>query len=229
MKECYIDGLTYYVLKLILKTDVQESAEALAYQIEKLGVKSAVCQADLKNQEDLEKLFKTLDKSFPPLKYFVNNATAVNSRKSFEELTLDEIRAVFEVNFFGASLCLKEAIKRMKINKQGSIVNISSQVACFGGNKLTAYASSKGAINSLTIALAKELGCFNIRVNAISPGVIATHQHTDKSTEWIEQVKRQIPLERLGTPDEIARVVLWLLSDESSYLTGTIIPVTGGR
>ncbi len=204
-------------------------AENLALEVEKLGVDALVCQADLSKKSDLENLFKLIDQNLPPLGYFVNNAAATGPRKSFEDLEAKEIEDVFATNFFGATYCLQQAIKRMKAGKQGSIVNISSQVATFGGNQLSAYAASKGAMNSLTVALAKELGKFNIRINAVSPGVIQTTQHADKSTEWIDQIQKQIPLGRLGKPEEIANVILWLLSEEASFMNGAIVPVTGGR
>jgi len=205
------------------------SAESLVHEIEELGAKAIICQANLSDYSALENLFQSIDSNLPPLTYFVNNAAATGPRKLFENLTNAELFDVFSVNFFGASYCLQQAIKRMKLNKKGSIVNVTSQVALFGGTQLSSYAASKGAMNSLTVALARELGEFNIRINAISPGVILTDQHMDKSQEWITQIEKQISLKRLGKPEEIAEAILWLLSDHASYITGAVIPVTGGR
>ena len=146
-----------------------------------------------------------------------------------EEIEFDFLRSVYNVSVFGNFICCREAVKRMKKNRNGCIVNITSQAAIFGGTRMTHYSSSKASINAFTIGLAREVAEFDIRVNAVSPGVIDTDANANASKERKGYLKNSVPLGRFGNSEEVAETVEWLLSDHSSYITGTVIPVAGGR
>lgn len=166
-----------------------------------------------------------------PLVGLVNNAAIHSERVFFLQKNKQDWEDLFQVNVFGVVELCKAAFKRMALSEGGaggSIVNLSSQVATFGGNHLLAYATSKGAINALTISLAKEVGSEGIRVNAVSPGLIETEGNITPS-EQLESKIGQIPLGRLGTPRDVGELIAWLISPLSSFISGTIIPVHGGR
>lgn len=160
----------------------------------------------------------------------VNNAAISGERKMINDYSIEEIEKTFAINLFGSIEFIKKSLPYMFDSEVGaSIVNISSQAALYGGNNLSVYAATKGALNSLTIALSKELGGNKIRVNAISPGIIATDQNKALTELQKQGLFRQIPLGRLGEADDVASLVTWLISDESSYISGAIIPVHGAR
>jgi NAD(P)-dependent dehydrogenase (short-subunit alcohol dehydrogenase family) len=132
-------------------------------------------------------------------------------------------------NVYGPFLCAREAIKHMKQAGHGCIVNVSSEAAEFGGHRLSHYAASKAAINAFTVGFAREAAQYNVRVNAVSPGIIDTDANKSVSQERAKHLKKSLPMGRMGTPVEVAETILWLLSDKASYITGSIVSVAGGR
>ena len=182
--------------------------------------------------DNVEEKFQQIDSLLSsPLIGLVNSAAIDGGRGEFTKKTRADWVHIFEINVFGLMELSREAYKRMAISrggKGGSIVNLSSQVAIFGSSQLLAYSASKGAVNSLTLALAKEIGHENIRVNAVSPGLV--DKNPDHLIDELHKSRiNQIPLGRLGAPSDVSDVVAWLISENSSFVNGAIIPVHGGR
>lgn len=203
-----------------------EAAQLLEEQIKSDGGKAISIKADISLEQDVLKLFEQVDKLEGILFGLINNAGVLAEQSSLMNMTAERIRKTFETNVFGTFLCCREAIKRMK--NGGSIVNISSGASKSGGpNEYLDYASTKGAIDTFTIGLAKEVAEQNIRVNAVRPGFIETDIH--KIPNRLETVKSIIPMKRVGQPIEIAKAIVWLMSDNSSYTTGAIIDIAGGK
>jgi NAD(P)-dependent dehydrogenase (short-subunit alcohol dehydrogenase family) len=211
------------------------AAERVAADVRAAGGRALPLRTDLAQPEDVARLFAELDDGFGRLDAFVNNA-GVTGRSGRLDLTSPEtIRDCIDINVTGAILAAREAVRRMSPRHGGSggaIVNISSVAAVLGSpGEYVWYAASKGAIDALTIGLARELATEGIRVNAVQPGLIDTDIH-EKSTGDAERVARLtpvIPMQRIGRPEEIAEAVLHLLSDAASYTTGAILKVSGGR
>jgi NAD(P)-dependent dehydrogenase (short-subunit alcohol dehydrogenase family) len=206
----------------------QAKAEALAQEVGAVAV-----QADVAHEADIVRLFETAE-ALGPLRAFVNNAAMLQPQARLESMDVARITHTFVVNTIGAILCAREAVRRMSTRlggQGGAIVNVSSAAARIGSpNEYVDYAASKGAIDTLTIGLAKEVATDGIRVNAIRPGLIYTEMHGDGGEPArVDRLKSGVPMARGGTAEEVANAVLWLLSDESSYVTGTILDVTGGR
>lgn len=183
----------------------------------------------MQSEKDILHLFKTVDKKLGPVSALVNNAGTSESVGLVENINLEKLQKTFAVNVYATFLCCREAILRMKENSGGSIVNISSEAAKFGGNQLTHYAASKAAINTLTIGLAREVAAYKIRVNAVSPGVIDTDAHKNISSERLEYLQKTLPLGRMGSVTEVAQTVVWLLSEQASYISGSILSIAGAR
>lgn len=211
----------------------QNSANKIVEQINNEGGKAVAIQANISIEKSIVNLFKEIDKIDGILVGLINNAGILGKQSTLAEMAPNRIIETFNTNVIGTFLCSKEAIKRMsmKYNEQGQgggIVNISSGASKSGSpNEYVDYASTKGAIDTLTIGLAKELASDGIRVNAIRPGFIETEMH--KMPNRLESVKEIIPMKRVGQPSEIADVVSWLLSNNSTYTTGAIIDVSGGK
>ncbi len=144
-------------------------------------------------------------------------------------MTWEALADVFHTNVFGVFTACREALKRMKLSGGGGIVNVSSEAARFGGNKMSHYAASKAAINTMTIALAREAAPYGVRANVVSPGVIDTDMHKGATPERLAALRSSIPLGRMGTPEEVASTIAWLLSDGSSYVSGATLSTTGAR
>ena len=209
-----------------------KNANQVVREINFKGGKAIAVQADISSAKEVERLFKTTEIELGALSALVNNAGISGPRSKLIDLNISEIKHIFEVNLLGYFYCAKEAIKRMSRSsggQGGAIVNISSQAAKFGGNGLTPYAASKAAINNFTLSLSREVALEGIRVNAVSPGIIETDQHDFSDELVFENIKKEIPIGRLGTPQEVANAILWLLSDKAAYVTGALLPVTGGR
>ena len=209
-----------------------EEANQIVEEINSKGGEAIAVQADISSIKEVESLFRTAEIELGTLSALVNNAGISGPRSKLIDLDPAEMKHIFEVNLLGYFYCAKEAVKRMSSScrgQGGAIVNISSQAANFGGSNLTAYAASKAAINSFTLALSKEVALEGIRINAVSPGIIETDQHDFSDELVFKNIKKEIPIGRLGTPQEVAFAVLWLLSDKAAYVTGTILPVAGGR
>jgi NAD(P)-dependent dehydrogenase (short-subunit alcohol dehydrogenase family) len=199
-----------------------------------LRTKVVAIQADTSIEADVVRLFKTVDAELGQVTALVNNAGIVLRQSRVENMDAARIQRMMAVNVLGPLLCTREAIKRMSTRhggKGGAIVNVSSGASRLGSpGEYVDYAASKGAVDSMTIGLAKELAGEGIRVNAVRPGFINTEIHASGGEpNRIERVKDGIPMKRGGEPEEVARAILWLLSDESSYSTGAILDATGGR
>lgn len=204
------------------------AAQSVEEHIRNNGGKVISIKADISVEEDVLKLFEQIDHMEGRLFGLVNNAGVLADPSSLMNMTAERIRNTFETNVFGTFLCCREAIKRMKNGGGGSLINISSAASKTGGpNEYLDYASTKGAIDTFTIGLAKEVAEQNIRVNAIRPGFIETDIH--KIPNKLETVKSMIPMKRVGQPIEIAKAVAWLMSDDSNYTTGAIIDIAGGK
>lgn len=183
-------------------------------------------QCDSRNKDDLEAFFKEAQDWGLPLVGLVNNAGISGTRQPFDQVSSEDIENIFKTNVFGSFYACQIAFEAL--TEGACIVNISSLVAVAGGYRLAAYAASKAAINTLTLSLSKEFANRKVRVNAISPAIIETDKNVFDEDKKMNAVQN-IPLGRLGTPEDVAKAVLWLLSDESSYVTGVVLPVTGGK
>lgn len=212
----------------------KEAAEAVAADVRKVGRKACVVQADVGKPEEIARLFKTVDAELGRLDVFFNNAGIVEKASRFVEIMPDRLQRILSVNAFGPFVAAQEAARRMSTRlggRGGVIVNMSSMAARLGGSgEATDYAFAKGAIDTLTIGLAKELAPEGIRVNAVRPGLIDTDIQKDFGVgDRIGLNKGLVPLQRGGTAEEVAEAVLWLCSDQSSYCTGLLLDVSGGR
>lgn len=211
----------------------REQAEAVVQKIIALGRRALCVQADVGIETDIVNLFAQLDNHFGRLDVLVNNA-AILRQKLFRDIQVTELEKIFAVNVIGSFICAREAIKRMSKNNGGdggSIVNISSIAARFGSPfEYIDYAASKGAIDTFTMGLAKEVVTEGIRVNCVRPGIINTDLHAKGGeADRIARIAPTIPMQRAGEVDEIAKTILWLASDEASYITGSLVDVSGGR
>jgi NAD(P)-dependent dehydrogenase (short-subunit alcohol dehydrogenase family) len=208
----------------------EHSARQLADQI---GKKAVAVKGDVSVEADVLGMFTAAEK-LGPLTVLVNNAGIVDRSSRVEHLTAERIQRMLAINVTGSFLCAREAVKRMSTKhggKGGAIVNVSSMAAKFGGaGDYVDYAASKGAIDTLTIGLAKEVGAEGIRVNAVRPGVIRTEIHaTSGDPGRVERIGATAALQRGGDAEEVARAILWLASAEASYITGALLDVSGGR
>ncbi|MFT6658885.1 SDR family oxidoreductase [Maritalea sp.] len=211
----------------------QASADAVVAACQAEGVRACAFQADVANITDVQKLFAFCDAQLGAANILINNAGIVGEASKLVDLQPEVLERVFAVNLFGAIYCCQEAIKRMAKSFGGSggcIVNISSMAAKFGSpNEYIHYAASKGALDSMTIGLAKEVGPEGIRVNAIHSGTADTDIHQRTGNPGRPAMVASInPLGRVARPEEIAEAALWLALDKSSYTNGAIMPVTGG-
>jgi NAD(P)-dependent dehydrogenase (short-subunit alcohol dehydrogenase family) len=212
----------------------RDAAEALAQEIAGGGGRALAVRADIAQESDVQPLFRECDRALGPLTALVNNAGIVDRQVRVDEMDAARLQRMFAINVVGAFLCAREAIRRMSTQhggNGGAIVNVSSAAARLGSpGEYVDYAASKGAIDTMTLGLAKELAADGIRVNAVRPGFVHTDIHASGGQpNRIERLRDGIPMKRGGRPEEVARAVLWLLSDEASYATGAILDVTGGR
>ena len=207
------------------------AAEAL---VGELDGKAIAVAADVAEEADVVRLFETVDRSLGPVTALVNNAGIVDLGTRVEAITPARLQRMFAVNVFGSFLCAREAVKRMSRRhggKGGVIVNVSSIAAKLGGaGEYVDYAAAKGAIDTFTVGLAKEVGAEGIRVNAVRPGIIRTEIHLSSGDPArVERIGAVAPLGRPGEAEEVARVIVWLASEESSYMSGALVDVSGGR
>lgn len=212
----------------------EKAASRLVEGIREEGGEAIAVQADVARQDEVKNLFAQVDSHFGRVDVLVNNAGVVGGICAAADVAATDLEKVFATNVFSLFYCSAEAVRRMARSHGGPggvIVNISSAAARHGGMPREAhYAATKGATDSYTIALAKELGGDGIRVNAIRPGVIETSIHdAHGGAETIRKVAPTIPLGRAGQPEEVAAAVLWLASDAASYIHGAIVDVSGGR
>ncbi len=212
----------------------RETADALVQDIRNDGGSAIAVPGDVSVEKDVLHLFGSCDRSLGPLTALVNNAGIVATKARVDAIGAERLQRMMAVNVVGAFLCAREAIKRMSMKhggKGGVIVNVSSGAARLGSpGEWVDYAASKGAIDTMTIGLSKELADDGIRVNCVRPGFVNTGIHAGAGEpNRIERLRDGIPMKRGGEPEEVARAILWLLSDEASYSTGAILDVTGGR
>jgi NAD(P)-dependent dehydrogenase (short-subunit alcohol dehydrogenase family) len=210
------------------------SAEALKAEIEKGKGKAIAVRGDVSIEPDVLNIFQQTDRALGRVTVLVNNAGIVDRGMRVELMTAARLARMFAINVTGSFLCAREAVKRMSKKHGGpggAIVNVSSIASKLGGSgEYVDYAASKGAIDTFTIGLAKELGADGIRVNAVRPGIIRTEIHNvSGDPARVERIGNTAPLGRPGEPEEIARAILWLASEEASYTTGAILDVAGGR
>jgi NAD(P)-dependent dehydrogenase (short-subunit alcohol dehydrogenase family) len=222
----------YAVCVNYLKNEAR--ADAVVAEIRAGGGRAIMVQADTAIEDEVVKLFERVDLELGPVTALVNNAGITGRAGRLDSFDAAAIRRVLEVNVNGAIYCSQQAVKRMSTRNGGAggaIVNVSSLAANLGGaNQWIPYAAAKGAVNSFTVGLAKEVAAEGIRVNAISPGLIATEIHAEAGLgDRLQTVIPMVPMGRLGTAEECAEAILWLLSGEAAYMIGGILTLSGGR
>ncbi|NBV06461.1 MAG: SDR family oxidoreductase [Proteobacteria bacterium] len=207
----------------------QKQAAEIVAKAKSFGVSAIEVQANLGDEQEIIKMFKKIDAELGAVTALVNNGGISGGKKSIEEIDFKYLQEVYSINVFGTFICCREAINRMKKNGGGAIVNVSSLAAKTAGFQMSAYSSSKAAINNFTIGLSREAAELNIRINAVALGVIDTDTHVGISQERLIHLNNSVPLKRMGTSSEAAEAIFWLLSEKSSYVTGSILEVTGGK
>jgi len=212
----------------------REAAEQVVGEIERTGGRAMAVRADVSQETDVLDMFEAVDRDLGPIAALVNNAGILARQMCLVDMEVDRLERVFATNIVGTLLCAREAVRRMSIGRGGAggaIVNVSSAAARLGGPfEYVDYAASKGAVDSFTIGLAAEVAGDGIRVNAVRPGVIHTDIHASGGEPGrVERVAARVPMKRGGTAEEVAQAILWLLSDDASYCTGSLLDVAGGR
>ena len=212
----------------------EASAATLVKAIEAKGGAAFAIKGDVGSEADVLAMFAAIDSRFGRLDALVNNAGVVDRKARVDEMSLARLERMMRINVIGSLLCAREAVKRMSTKhggKGGAIVNVSSVAAVLGGpGEYVDYAASKGAIDTFTVGLSREVATEGIRVNAVRPGIIDTEIHASGGQpDRIAAMRDFVPMKREGTADEIARTILWLLSNEASYITGALLNASGGR
>lgn len=210
------------------------AADEVVRQIRASGGNAMAVQADVADEAQVLAMFNKIDAKLGRLSALVNNAGVVDVAARVDEMSVARVKRMFDINVLGSFLCAREAILRMSTRHGGTggnIVNVSSIAARLGGSgQYVDYASSKGAMDTFTVGLAKEVALEGIRVNAVRPGIIETEIHASGGQpDRASQMAPLVPMQRAGTALEVAQSIVWLLSDDSSYCTGTLLDVTGGR
>ena len=210
------------------------AADEVVRRIEAGGGRALAIQGDVADEAAVLELFAAIDRSLPPLAALVNNAGVVDARTRIDAITLARLERMFAINVFGSFLCAREAVRRMSTRHGGAggaIVNLSSAAARLGSpGQYVDYAAAKGAIDTFTLGLAKEVAAEGIRVNAVRPGLIDTEIHASGGQpERARELAPTVPMQRTGSADEVAEAIVWLISPASSYTTGSVVDVTGGR
>lgn len=210
------------------------AADSVVRQIRESGGQAMAVQADVSQEAQVLAMFEKIDAWLGPLSALVNNAGVVDRSTRIDAITLERLQRMFAINVFGSFLCAREAVRRMSTRHGGaggSIVNVSSAAARLGGaGQYVDYAAAKGAIDTFTLGLAREVAAEGIRVNAVRPGLIETEIHASgglPNRAW--ELAPQVPMLRPGSAQEVAESIAWLLGDKASYITGALLDVTGGR
>jgi NAD(P)-dependent dehydrogenase (short-subunit alcohol dehydrogenase family) len=211
-----------------------DGAKRLVDEITRDGGEAIAFRADVSAEREVESLFKAVDERLGALSALVNNAATLETQSRLEDLDAGRLQRILATNVVGSFLCAREAVRRMSKKhggRGGAIVNVSSAASRLGApNEYIDYAASKGAIDSLTIGLSREVAEEGIRVNAVRPAYIYTEMHARGGEPGrVDRVADSLPMRRGGQPLEVANAILWLLSDEASYTTGTFIDLAGGR
>ena len=212
----------------------RDAAHAVVATIERAGGRAIAVQADVAIESEVVALFAACDAGLGTLTALVNNAGILETQTRVEAIDAARLQRIFATNVTGAFICAREAIKRMSTRHGGpggAIVNISSRASVYGSpGEYVDYAASKAAVDTLTIGLAQEVATEGIRVNAVRAGFIYTDIHASGGEPGrVDRVKASVPMKRGGTADEVARAILWLMSDDSSFTTGSFVDVSGGR
>lgn len=210
-----------------------EEADAVCAKIRSAGGRAIAISGDMASEPNIVRMFEDVDSQLGTISALVNNAGSVIAVRAIEDIDSSILDRILAVNLAGPIYCCREAVRRMSTARGGNggaIVNISSMAALLGGlpNEVP-YAATKGGVDSLTIGLAREVATQGIRVNAIRPGVIDTPIHAFHGAGFVERFSPNLPMQRAGTADEVAEAAIWLLSAAASYVTGSILNVSGGR
>ena len=209
-------------------------AEVLAEELGRGGARTFAVGADVSREDEVVRMFEAVDRELGPVTALVNNAGIVDRQCRVQDMTPERIDRIFATNIKGAFLCAREAIRRMSPScggQGGAIVNVSSAASRLGApGEYVDYAASKGAMDSMTLGLAREVAGEKIRVNAVRPAFVYTDIHASGGEpDRVDRIKGDLPMKRGAQPHEVAAAILWLLSDEASYVTGTFIDMAGGR
>jgi NAD(P)-dependent dehydrogenase (short-subunit alcohol dehydrogenase family) len=212
----------------------ENEAQNVVAEIIANGGRATAIRADISREADIVRMFETAERELGPIKGLVNNAAITGGFARVENVSAEAIEKVLAVNVTGSILCAREAVRRMSTKRGGTggvIVNISSRAAETGSpGEWVHYAASKGAIDSFTVGLAREVATEGIRVNAVAPGLVETGLHAANGEPGrLQRLMPSIPMQRAGQPNEVAEGVVWLLSPAASYTTGAILPIGGGR
>jgi NAD(P)-dependent dehydrogenase (short-subunit alcohol dehydrogenase family) len=210
------------------------AANRVVQQITQAGGQAIAVQADVADEAQILAMYQAIDAQLGPVSALVNNAGVVDVAARVDAMSAERIRRMFDINVLGTFLCTREALKRMSTRhggKGGSIVNVSSVAARLGGpGQYVDYGASKGAIDTFTVGLAKEVATEGVRVNAVRPGIIETDIHASGGQpDRAREMAPLVPMQRAGNAEEVAQAIVWLLSAEASYVTGAHIDVAGGR
>lgn len=222
-----------YAVALSFQTDGQ-AAQSVVRAIEVLGGQALAIQADVAQEDSVLAMFAAVDAAWGRLDALVNNAGVVDVASRVDAMSVARLRRMFDTNVLGSFLCAREAVLRMSTRhggRGGSIVNVSSAASRLGSpGQYVDYAASKGAIDTFTVGLSKEVAAEGIRVNAVRPGIIDTEIHASGGEpDRAQLLGAQVPMQRPGSADEVAQAIVWLLGPHSSYTTGTLLDVSGGR
>lgn len=212
----------------------RETADEVVAKIRKCGGKASAVAAENCVETDVVRLFDAAERELGPIRGLVNNAGVPGRIGRVENLELSTLRRVLDVNVVGTVLCAREAVRRMSTKRGGyggTIVNVSSMASRTGSpGELVHYAAAKAAVETFNYGLAAEVAAEGIRVNCVSAGLIATDIHAEAGdAERLQRYATRMPMARAGRPEEVAAAIVWLLSDEASYITGATLPVAGGR
>ena len=222
-----------YAVALSFQTDGQ-AAQSVVRAIEVLGGQALAIQADVAQEDSVLAMFAAVDAAWGRLDALVNNAGVVDVASRVDAMSVARLRRMFDTNVLGSFLCAREAVLRMSTRhggRGGSIVNVSSAAARLGSpGQYVDYAASKGAVDTFTVGLSKEVAAEGIRVNAVRPGIIDTEIHASGGEpDRAQLLGAQVPMQRPGSADEVAQAIVWLLGPHASYTTGTLLDVSGGR
>jgi NAD(P)-dependent dehydrogenase (short-subunit alcohol dehydrogenase family) len=211
-----------------------QAADAVVTAIARAGGSAIALQADVSIERDVVRLFETCDARLGPLTALVNNAAILETQARVESVDAARLQRILSTNVIGAFVCAREAVKRMSTKhggNGGAIVNLSSRASVLGApGEYVDYAASKAAVDTLTIGLSQEVAAEGIRVNAVRAGIIYTEIHASGGEPGrVDRMKAFVPMRRGGTAEEVAKAIVWLLSDDASYTTGSFVDVSGGR